>query len=361
MNSWMVRKIALMCVLVMLPYWAYAADTCYAIDGQSVFSNARAPWPSSKGSYNYSDMFMSGSTSASFVYRAQFNGYGWCEKIGSNPIYYINPLSLANSGLYLHFIDKTSGVDEWVLVESQLLNSSGTVSTLAGSFSINSSVANVNYRLTFRYLGKLPIAPSYSLETSNNKLVIPTVMLASEQHGSLDAYQSWSTGNWGTKKWLAYEELTVVYQPTATTCNVPGQTITLDRTSIESIRNGTSPKTPFVLSFNCRGGANHTALNDINAWLYSGDIVNDNQTVLRSTTSSSTGVGINLLNASGHPIKLSNSRTAVNDADLVLDIDEDDIFSDVEQVSIYAAYAIYDAKPQQGSVEATATVMINYD
>ncbi|WP_277873471.1 hypothetical protein [Vibrio furnissii] len=38
----MVRKIALMCVLVMLSYWAHAADTCYAIDGQSVFSNARA-------------------------------------------------------------------------------------------------------------------------------------------------------------------------------------------------------------------------------------------------------------------------------------------------------------------------------
>lgn len=354
-------KIAVLFLLSMVTQVVSASDTCYAIDGQSIFSSARVPWPSSKGSYNYSDMFISGTTRASFNYRAQFAGYGWCDKIGSNPIYYINPLNLANSGLYLHFIDKTTGVDEWVLVESRMLNSSGTVSTLAGSFNISSSVVSANYTLTFHYLGKLPIAPSYFLETSSNKIVIPTIMLASDQHSSLDAYQSWLNNSWGTKKWLAYEELTVIYQPTATTCNIPGQTITLDRTSIDNIRNGTSPKTPFVLSFTCRGGANHTALNNVNAWLYSTDIVNSTSTVLRNSSSSSSGIGINLQNSSGTPLKISNSNTSLGDADLVLDIDKDEIFSDVELVNMYAGYAIYGSNPQQGSVEATATIIINYD
>lgn len=335
-----------------------AADRCYAVTNNSVFSKDRQPWSNNRGTYNYSDLFAVGSPSSSFSNKALLTGYGWCTEETGN-IYHVSPTNLIAGGLYLHFIDTANKVDDWLLVKSVPTSSSSSGTTIVGIFDVNKM--NVRYTLTISYVGQLSAIPDEYIETTSSSVTIPTMVITSEKRTSQEAFTAWKTNTWGSKQWLAYEELTIVYQPVMTTCEVPDQIITLDKTSIDNIRNGTSPKTPFVLNFSCRGGVNQIALNDIDAWLYSADSVNDSNTILRNSASTSHGIGINLFDESGKKIVVSDSLTSIGEADRILDIDEDDIFSDTENVSIYAGYSIYESNPQPGSVEATATVIINYD
>ncbi|MCG6217592.1 fimbrial protein [Vibrio furnissii] len=354
-NRWMMPWIASALLALFSPnvLAGLTGDTC--IPG-SVPLIGRSPYVG-HNSLDLSDAFTT-TNKVSVTLTTNWSGSMFCTYGVTDYVYYQSPiLGGGNKVFYITFYDE-NGLHS-IKITTEVSKAYEGVNGVSG---IHSLGYNVNYTLTFELLDYgLPIEAENNLITRTGSIDIAPVAASGESYSNEKAYSAWSNDAWGRTSWLAYQDLTVTYSPNHTTCTVLDQTVVLPETSIDAIRRGNASRRLFVLDFSCGGTTNGVASRNVTAWLYSADIVSTDPDVLRNSASTANDIGIVITDYRGNPIKLSNSQTSINDADILLDVEAGKVFDASETAYPFATYAIYGDNPTPGTVLATATVIIGYD
>lgn len=354
-NRWMMPWIASALLALFSPnvLAGLTGDTC--IPG-SVPLIGRSPYVG-HNNLDLSDAFTT-TNKVSVTLATNWSGSMFCTYGVTDYVYYQSPIMGAGDKVfYITFYDE-NGLHS-IKVTTQVAKAYEGVNGVSG---IHSLGYNVNYTLTFELLDYgLPIEASNNIITRTGSIDIAPVAASGESYSNEKAFSAWNNDSWGRTSWLAYQDLTVTYSPNHTTCTVLDQTVALPETSIDAIRRGNPSRRLFVLDFSCGGTTNGVASRNVTAWLYSADIVSTDPDVLRNSSSTANDIGIMITDYRGNPIKLSNSQTSINDADILLDVEAGKVFDASETAYPFATYAIYGDNPQPGTVQATATVIIGYD
>lgn len=341
---------------ILMPQVTFAgvfSDTC--IPGSVAFIG-RSPYIG-HNSIDLSDAFTT-ETRTSMTLSTNWNGNMFCTYGVTDNVYYHSPIRGAFDGpFYITF--KNGENLHSIKITTEIAKKYEGVNGVSGVHSLG---YQVSYTLTFELLDYgMPLEATNNIISTSGSIDISPVAASGESRTDEKAYNSWKKDSWGKTTWLAYQNLTVTYSPNHTTCNISDQTVVLPETSIDAIRRGNASRRLFVLDFSCGGTTNGVASRNVTAWLYSADIVRTDPDVLRNSASTANDIGIVITDYRGTPIKLSNSQTSINDADILLDVEAGKVFDASETAYPFATYAIYGDNPTPGTVQATATVIIGYD
>ncbi|WP_417870702.1 fimbrial protein [Vibrio furnissii] len=328
-------------------------DTC--IPG-SVAIIGRAPYVG-HNSLDLSEAFTT-TKKVNVTLTTNWSGSMFCTYGVTDYVYYHSPIMGSGEDAYFITFHDEDGSHS-IKVTTQISKAYEGVNGVSGVHSLG---YNVTYTMTFELLDYvLPFDATNAISTRTGNIDIAPVAAAGESRSDQKAFTAWNNNAWGRTSWLAYQDLTVTYSPNHTTCTVLDQTVALPETSIDAIRRGNASRRLFVLDFSCGGTTNGVASRNVTAWLYSADIVSTDPDVLRNSASTANDIGIVITDYRGNPIKLSNSQTSINDADILLDVEAGKVFDASETAYPFATYAIYGDNPTPGTVQATATVIIGYD
>lgn len=281
--------------------------------------------------------------------------------INSNNVHYISPLA---NGYWIKFSD-ASGTDRWLKLKTS--NYLSPENHTNGDWILNGST--YLYTLTVTLLTEDPgITDSnyYSIASGNSATVVTMAL----NNANLDftgkvptvdeVAQVVAAGSW-TNNYLGYQSLTITFNPAETTCQMPDQTITLPSVSLDMLRTGlTDGRTAFTLPVSCSNTLGGVASRSVNARLFSTDLIDSNQQIMRNASSGSSGVGVALTTATGDPVTLSTTAGADGATSLFRLARGAAIVDPI--IELYAAYKIFDASAlSPGTVIATATLWFNYD
>lgn len=289
-----------------------------------------------------------------------------------------------NNPVYLHFSSKDGESSYWIKVTSEIVGAKKV--TVSGIVGIHSIGYQTQYTLRAELLSTPPtgVATYTKTTTSGALTVIPAVMsgtgagsdspfLSSKTY----AWRAWnnmmteaSRKSWDTDYFLAYEKMTIQFEPKQTTCNlVHDLTVKLPSAPLKELKmNGRANGTNFILPIKCGNLAGiKKATRNIKAWLSSNDLVTTDgsyQTMVNDeTTAGGVGIAIRTQSLFGfhEEIKISGS-SSIENATPLLEIAKDDNIQEVENIYLHAYYKVYNASAlSTGTVVATAQVMFGYD
>ncbi|RRZ92975.1 fimbrial protein [Erwinia sp. 198] len=277
----------------------------------------------------------------------------------SNAVHYVSPVQ---NGFWVKFVN-AAGAARWIKIQASgftdLINYENGDRTLEGSA--------FSYQLTATLLDSDPgVTDSkyYKVVENGSVDIVTMVMHNANIFGSTptvdQAAEVAASGNWNND-YLGYQSLTVTFSPAETTCEMPDQQVVLPRVSLNLLRSGiATDRTSFTLPVNCSATLAGGATRSVNAWLYSADLLENSQRIMRNGSSSSQGVGIVLSDSAGKAVSLSGG-TAAGEATSLLSIAKGaDIHASA--INLNAAYKVFDpANLSPGSVVATATIYFDYD
>ncbi len=279
--------------------------------------------------------------------------------VGSSSVNYISPMA---NGYWVEYISP-AGISRWVkFVVSDFISRQeygpGNQTSTAVSYTLTATLlprapgaVNANFSQSTT-TGVATLTPLVLENTNWGIFVqIPTV----DQVAAIVASKAW------TSKYLAYNELTVTFNPPETTCDMPDQNVHLPKVSLSDLKLGMDTgSTPVQLPVTCSNTLVNASTRGISAWLYSADIVDSNNLVMRNGSSTSSGIGIALKNSAGSDISLS-AATTQNTATSILNIVRGGDSSNVV-IDINAFYKIFDTQTASaGTVIATAMLYFNYE
>lgn len=289
-----------------------------------------------------------------------------------------------NNPVYLNFNSADGENSYWIKVTAQITGT--TKVTVSGIVGIHSLAYPTQYTLRAELLNTPPTGvAAYTKTTTNGALsVIPAVMsgtgsgadsplLSSKTY----AYRAWdnmmtdtSRKSWNTDYFLAYEKVTIQFEPKETTCNMThDMTVKLPPASLRTLKiNGKANGADFTIPFKCGNLAGvKTATRNIKAWISSNDLVTTDSTyqVMVNDETTAGGVGIALRSryflGEHEEIKISSSNN-MEHATQILDIAKDDNIQDIQYIYLHAYYKVYNASAlSTGTVVATAQIMFGYD
>ena len=358
-------------------------DTCR---NSGIFNNSVAE---SDRSINLSSAFIS-SKVVEFTYTTSWSGSMTCVYgnvgiggVAQDHLYYFTGFN--GSPVYLNFKSADSANSYWIKVTSTITGTPKV--TVSGIVGIHSLAYQTQYTLRAELLSAAPTGVStYTKTTTASALtVIPAVMsgtgsasgsplLSSKTYG----YRAWSNmmtdagrKSWDTDYFLAYEKVTIQFDPKNTTCNMThNMTIKLPPASISTLKQtGKAQGVDFSIPLKCGNLAgSNIATRDVHAWLSSNDLISTDKNYLTMVNDQSTagGVGIairsRLIFGSLYTdVKISSSNNIENATEL-LDISKNDKLAETEYIPLHAYYKVYDSsKLSAGSVVATAEIMLGYD
>jgi len=277
----------------------------------------------------------------------------------SNAVHFVSPIQ---NGFWVKFVN-AAGTARWIKLQTsgfiEKIDYENGDRTLQGS--------DFSYQLTATLLDSDPgVTDSkfYKVTDAGSAEIVTMVMHNANFIGSTptveQAAEVAASGNWNND-YLGYQSLTVTFNPAETTCEMPDQQVTLPRVSLNMLRNGiATDSTSFTLPISCSATLAGGATRSVNAWLYSADLVENSQQIMRNSRSSSQGVGIVLSDSAGKAVSLSGG-TAAGEATSLLSITKGaDIHASA--INLNAAYKVFDpANLSPGSVVATATIYFDYD
>lgn len=358
---------------------AVIGDTCGV---QGIFYKRVAE---SDKSLNLSSEFTL-SNEVTLSYTTSWAGTMWCSSDGvivNDHVYFFTGLN--SQPVYLKFVSSDADESYWIKITAEITGATkDTVSGIIGSHSIGNY--QTQYTLHAELLTSAPTGVDNITKTTTNGVLtfIPAVMsgkgsgsdspiLSSKTY----AWRAWSNmmadtarSGWDTDYFLAYEKITVQFEPKQTTCNMThDMTVKLPKAALNKLKqDGMANGADFTIPIKCASISGiTTATRGIKAWLSSNDLVeNDssNETMMNDE-STARGVGIAIrsrsLAGSYETVKLSSS-TDMGSATQIMDIAKDESISDTQYIYLHAYYKVYDASSlTTGTVVATAQIMFGYD
>ncbi|WP_336666083.1 fimbrial protein [Enterobacter mori] len=289
-----------------------------------------------------------------------------------------------NNPIYLNFNSADGESSYWIKVTAEITGN--TKVTVSGIVGIHSLSYQTQYTLRAELLSSPPAGVSdYTKTTTNGALsVIPAVMsgtgsgsdsplLSSKTY----AYRAWNNmmsetarKSWDTDYFLAYEKMTIQFEPKETTCNMThDMTVKLPPAPLKELKTyGRKNGADFTIPIKCGNLAGvKTSTRNIKAWLSSNDLISSDsssQTMVNDeTTAGGVGIAIRSRTFMGdfEEVKLSSS-TSMENASQILDIVKDDDIQETQFIFLHAYYKVYDASAlSTGTVVATAQIMFGYD
>lgn len=302
--------------------------------------------------------------------------------IAQDHLYYFTGFN--NNPVYLNFNSTDGESSYWIKVTSEITgNTKVTVSGIVGIHSIN---YQTQYTLRAELLSSPPVGVStYTKTTTNGALsVVPAVMSGTGSGSDAPlfssktyAYRAWNNmmsetarKSWDTDYFLAYEKMTIQFEPKETTCNMThDMTVKLPPAPLKELKTyGRKNGADFTIPIKCGNLAGvKTSTRNIKAWLSSNDLISSDsssQTMVNDETTAG-GVGIairsRIFMGDFEEVKLSSS-TSMENASQILDIVKDDDIQETQFIFLHAYYKVYDASAlSTGTVVATAQIMFGYD
>lgn len=286
--------------------------------------------------------------------------------------------------VYLYFISTDGESSYWIKVTSEITGDKKV--TVSGIVGIHSIAYQTQYTLRAELLTTPPVGvASYTKTTTSGALsVIPAVMSGTGSGSSSPllssktyAYRAWnnmmtevSRKSWDTDYFLAYEKMTIQFEPKETTCNLTHDlTVKLPSASFKELKTkGRANGADFTLPIKCGNLAGvKTSTRNVKAWISSNDLVSTDssyQTMVNDETTAG-GVGIALRSryflGDVEEVKISGSNNMEN-ATQILDIEKNDDIQAVQYINLHAYYKVYNASAlTTGTVVATAQIMFGYD
>ncbi|NDJ56488.1 fimbrial protein [Enterobacteriaceae bacterium 4M9] len=289
-----------------------------------------------------------------------------------------------NNPIYLHFDNLDGERSYWIKLTTEITGN--TKVTVNGVVGIHSLAYQTQYTLRAELLTTAPVnVATYTKTTTNGALsVVPAVMSGSGSGSSAPSifsktysYYAWSNmmadlprKSWDTSHFLAYEKLTIQFEPKETTCNLTHDlTVKLPPAPYSTLKKtGKAPGANFTLPVKCGNLAGiKTATRNIKAWLSSNDLVPSDTThqimVNDETTAKGVGIAIRSLTFMGQydEVELSSSNDIEN-ASLIMDVDKNENIENIFNISLHAYYKVYKASAlTSGTVVATAQIIFGYD
>lgn len=285
--------------------------------------------------------------------------------------------------VYMNYTSNDGTKDYWIKVTNEITgNTKSSVSGITGLHGMSNY--QTQYTLTFELLSSAPSGVSdYTKTTSSGSInVYPAILSDGDSSSKYDCVLIWScstyasnvwdymmndTAKWSTARYMAYEKVSIQFEPDETTCNMERDiTIKLPPATVDILAaNGEAPGTSFKLPVTCQDALGDAmATRNITAWLSSNDILNsaDTGTILVNEDSEAGGVGISVRSIGTASDIVFASGTTKLSATSVLDIAENNSVESAFNINLYAYYKVYDSSSlTTGAVVATAQIMFGYD
>lgn len=303
-------------------------------------------------------------TSVTDTMSVNWTGYMACPTVlwySEGQAYYLSPIE---TGFFVKFTDESSGGQQWVKFTSRL-DAKGR-QNFAGlkiqSYPVE-SLMPLGYTLIAELVdeGTINVAMPNIGVTTTGSFTIPVAVAATRSTlKELDAQLAFASGNWPSVNWITYQYVTVTYKPPVTTCTVPDQLLTLPKVSLHDLRNGNSGDTSFSIPVNCSGSIANNATRAVNIRLYSPDIVDGTNTIIRNRASTSNGVGFQLFNSTTNVLRFTDAPDSASTS--LWGVAKGGALPGGDTMVIGARYKIFNAENASGgSVVGTVIAYAEYD
>ncbi|HAT2830536.1 TPA: fimbrial protein [Klebsiella oxytoca] len=303
--------------------------------------------------------------------------------LAQDHLYYFTAFN--NSPVYLHFNSANGENSYWIKLTSAITGS--TKVTVSGIVGIHSLGYQTQYTLRAELLTVAPTGvESITKTTTNGALTIISAVMSGSGSGSdgwslFDrrnyAQRAWDNmmaetprKSWSTSDFLAYEKLTIQFEPKETTCNMlRDMSIHLPPAPYNVLKKkGRAEGSDFTIPLRCGNLAGiKTSTRNVQIWLSSNDLVETDVTkqimVNSETTAGGVGVAIRSRIYWGdyEEVQISSSND-LEHATPIKNIDKGDDISSIVNIDLHAYYKVYDSsKLSTGTVVATAQIMFSYD
>lgn len=342
-------------------------------------------------SLNLSTVFMN-STVYETTYTTSWSGSMTCTYgnvgIGSafqDRLYYFTGFD--SNPVYLNFNSSDGEHSYWIKVTSEITGV--TKVTVSGVIGIHSLGYQTQYKLRAELLSAAPtgVADYTKTTTSGALSVVPAVMSGAGAGTDKTGLTGWfgttyaalaqsymmndtAQKGWDTSYFLAFEKLTIQFEPNETTCNMTHDlSVKLPPAPLKTLKaNGQANGADFTIPFVCGNLAGVTkATRPISAWISSNDLVSTDSSyqIMVNDESTAGGVGIALRSryflGQAEEVQISGSND-MEHASQILDIEKDDDIQGTQSIRLHAYYKVYDSSAlTTGTVVATAQIMFGYD
>nr|WP_142008222.1 fimbrial protein [Serratia fonticola] len=302
--------------------------------------------------------------------------------IAQDHLYYFTGFN--GNPVYLNFKSADGDGSYWIKVTTEITGD--TRVTVSGVVGIHSLSYQTQYTLRAELLDSPPTGvETYTKTTTAGALsVIPAVMSGTGKGSSSPflssktyAYRAWSNmmsdasrKSWDTDYFLAYEKITIQFEPKETTCNMTrDMTVKLPTAPLKTLKtNGKANGADFTIPLKCGNLAGiSTSTRNVKAWLSSNDLLSTDTTyqIMVNDETTAGGVGIAIRSqyflGDSDEVKISSSNDMEN-ASQILDISKGDDIGDIQYIRLHAYYKVYNASAlSTGIVVATAQIMFGYD
>lgn len=303
-------------------------------------------------------------TSVTNTMSVNWTGYMACPTVlwySEGQVYYLSPIG---NGFFVRFTDENSGSQQWVKFTSRL-DENGR-KNIAGLNPISypvESLIPLGYTLSAELVdgGAINIAMPNIGVTTTGSFTIPVATAATKSTlKELDAQLAFNSAKWPGSNWITYQYVTVTYKPPVTTCSVPDQLLTLPNVSLHDLRNGNSGDTNFSIPVNCSGNVANNATRAVNIRLYSPDIVEGTNAIIRNRASTSNGVGFQLFNPTTNVLRFTDAPDSASTS--LWAVAKGGALPEGDTMVIGARYKIFNAgNVSGGSVVGTVIAYAEYD
>lgn len=244
--------------------------------------------------------------------------------------------------VYLEFQNDENESSYWIKLTAEITGD--TKHTVSGITGPHSLAYQTQYSVRAELLSAPPQGVSDKTKTTSNGniSVIPAVMSGTGSGSDKPAfskktyaYRAWtnmmndvSVKEWDTGDFLAYEKISIQFEPKKTTCNLNhDMTVNLPRASLSTLKDsGAANGVNFTLPIVCSNGSGVSySSRNIKAWLSSNDLYADDGTnqILINDSSTAGGVGIAIRSTKGETIRISRDNT-LNNASEIFSLSKDE-------------------------------------
>lgn len=283
------------------------------------------------------------------TFNTDWNGHFTCSagSITGTTFYYLSGLK---GGYPVRFVDTSKGLDQIITFNATPAKTSSWFWAVG-----TNNVENTDYTLTAT-LGNTSSYGVLATTTTGKVQLIPIALVNNNT-----ALPDWIRANYLTSSAVkAYTILNVAFNPSVTTCSVDNQNFALPPVTLAALRTGTTNDTNFNFSINCSGQLNKVTTRPVNLRLYSNDIVDENNNVIRNNSSTSKGIGFQLFTSTSGPLRFKSTPDI--SATSLWSMSKASPLTQSATVEIGARYKIFDnSKASSGSVVGTVIAYFDYD
>ncbi|MBA7845657.1 fimbrial protein [Klebsiella sp. RHBSTW-00484] len=332
-------------------------------------------------SLNLSTAFLN-KNKVSFTWNTSWTGKMNCLGTADNAFFFS---AIGDGPFYVLFTSSRNDSYDWIKFNVKVTGPEKTkIRGLPGVYSI--ARYQTTYVMTAELLKERPQDVEGRFVTVvNGRFNLPSVVMSG--HGGADNGYGGITGNkytygdevmgyvqqstpasgWNTDHFIAFEMLSIQFEPNETTCDLPHDlTVLLNPISIDELQvKNTAGERAFSIPVECvnlKGGTQVTR--NISAWLASNDLIDDGETgyVLVNDDSDALGVGIALRLPGGTKVAIANGIGSAPGSTELMRYSEGQEVSPLTSLRLVAYYQVYDRSVlSTGSVLGTAQLMFNYD